>query len=458
MKNLSDFYQFRARAEWNWANNNTVNLIPILNSYDINPDDPIPGVMNWYNDKRKCDVTFPQIIPVKDWDWDGLIGTSENQLLHHHYNDIVNYHLTYPEPQHKILILFECSNAKPYNKVHHLKWYMRTLQNHCDFGLADYGIIPMSYTEMYPYNADEWDHYKEGEYMYPLYNWVSEENFNMVMDKWKYEKVLVVMQNPHPRHWLEELAKKDDRIVMVTDKKFDEMMKKKYYPVFHSTGIICTRTMILYDTRLALLNKLIPIVRKIEGKEPKDLKELRTLVLNHHDSKGINSIAYKTQQLSWYSKKADVEYPSAFTTDRVIHPIPESIHTDPKVFTNIIKEEESPVIACLGYLKELVDSGRHTIINNIYEDYWALRKAMNRSRKYKLLPLSNEYEQGYIFYNPNKVTEEEAFRIASRNSYLKPCYVEVPYRIREVAVTQWNRRHPEQRKVWKGGRTPEDAA
>ena len=442
MKNLSDFYRFRARAEWNWVSHQVTSLRPICNSFDIDPTNPIPGIMAWYESKRKCDVTFPQVLPIKQWDWNGLIGTSENQLMHPHYNDIVNYHLAHPEPQHKILILFECSNTKPYNKAHHLKWFMRVLQNHCDFGLADYGIIPMSYSEMYPYCADEWDHYDEGEYMFPLYNWISKENFNNVMDFWGYEKVLVVMQNPHPRQWLVEEAKNDDRIIIVTDDKFDQIMKEKYYSTFHSNGILCTRIMVLPDTKLALLNKLIPIVRKIEGKEPKDLIDVRKIVKTYWGGQGKDSIAYQTQKLSWYSNKADVEYPSSFTTNRTIHSTPKYTPTDPKVFTNLIKEEEKEVIACLGYLKELVDSGRHILQSTIFDDYWALRKALNRSKRFRLLPLPKEYEQGYIFYNPSKVSEEEAFKMAKRNKYLKRHHIDKPFTIGGTVYDEWNKRHP----------------
>lgn len=264
----------------------------------------------------------------------------------------------------------------------------------------------------------------------------------MVMDKWKYEKVLVVMQNPHPRQWLVEEAKNDDRIIIVTDDKFDQMMKEKYYSTFHSNGILCTRIMVLPDTKLALLNKLIPIVRKIEGKEPKDLIDVRKIVKTYWGGQGKDSIAYQTQKLSWYPKKADVEYPSSSTTNRTIHPIPTYTPTDPKVFTNIIKEEEKEVIACLGYLKELVDSGRHTLQSSIFDDYWALRKALNRSKRFRLLPLPKEYEQGYIFYNPSKVSEEEAFKVAKRNKYLKRHHIDKPFTISGTVYDEWNKRHP----------------
>ena len=213
---------------------------------------PRNGLIKWFKDNYPPIPDGSQeIIKRKDWDIEGLVGQTENQIMHPHYDEIVRYHCAHPDKRHDVLIIFECSNKKPYNNDSSKIPYLRIFDDCCDFANADYGLIPYAFCEYYPYRYDEWDHYSEGEYGSW---WYSKINFKIFMDAWGYKRAVVVMQNPHPRMFLKQIKEENlfgwgDKMDFVIDDAFDKEIKDKYSSVF-GTGIYIARMLGFPETKL----------------------------------------------------------------------------------------------------------------------------------------------------------------------------------------------------------------
>lgn len=413
---LESFYRFRAVQQWNWLCKSP-NYKPIVQSFQVSKSDPMTGIMAWYRKWRKVPITYPQPIPIREWDFEGLAGTSENQLLHHHYHHIEQLHLSnLPKQKNrkKILVLFECSNNKPYNNTNFYKWYMRALGQWCDFGLADYGIIPMECAEWYPYVADEWDHFMEGKYMHELYNWYSKKNFQEVMDAYQYEDVFVCIQHPSPREWLVDLAKTDPRIHIVIDDKFDKKFHDKYITSWKSNGIIILRKMQNIDTRIHICSTIYQYLKK---KGYTDIKPLHRIILDMKKNgvAPIQPMKYKeeypsdtipTHDVKRWIEKADLN------DDHI---------TIPSIFESILNNDETTKCSTvLQYLHDLCEDGRWNIEGrNIHNDYWGLRAAITNHPTWTILELPSNFEQGYIFYHPDRIKPTEVMKIAKREGWLK---------------------------------------
>jgi len=247
-----------ARNIWNWKikTAKSDSIFNTIKKYNIKKSDPRPGLISWFKDNYPAipDKSM-EVIPRSKWDLDGLVGQTENQIMHPHYDDIVRYHCTYPDKRHDVLIIFECSNKKPYNDDSSKIPYLRIFDDCCDFANADYGLIPYAFCELYPYRYDEWDHYSEGEYGSWWYREVSKINFKIFMDAWGYKRAIVVMQNPHPRQFLKEIKENNlfgwgDKLDFVTDDEFDKEIKRKHSSEFGSNGLIITRMLRLPETNL----------------------------------------------------------------------------------------------------------------------------------------------------------------------------------------------------------------
>lgn len=267
MKSLFEFiteqsddsiYYRLAKNMWAWnAHRSTPGTIEkAIKKYGITLNNPRSGLIKWFKDNYPpIPDGSREIIKRKDWDIEGLVGQTENQIMHPHYDEIVRYHCSHPDKRHDVLLIFECSNKKPYNDDSSKIPYLRLFDDCCDFANADYGLIPYAFCEYYPYRYDEWDHYAEGEYGSWWYREVSKINFKIFMDAWGYKRAVVVMQNPHPRMFLKQIKEENlfgwgDKIDFVTDDAFNKEMKKKYSSVFGGTGLIVTRMMGLPETKM----------------------------------------------------------------------------------------------------------------------------------------------------------------------------------------------------------------
>lgn len=304
-----------AKNIWNWNVHRSKNgCEAAIKKYNITQSKPRSGLLRWFKDNfPPIPEASKEVIPRAQWDIDGIIGQSENQIMHKHYDEIVRYHCAHPDKRHDVLLIFECSNKKPYNDVASNRMYLRVFDKYVDFANADYGLIPYAYCELYPYRYDEWDHYSEGEYGAWWYREVSKINFKIFMDAWGYKRAVVCMQNPHPRTFLKQIKEENlfgwgDKLDFVTDDAFDKMMKDKYSSTFGGTGLIVTRMMGLPETK-AKTAKLIKKAVEAVGGSKEDIKELGEIfhVFNTMDSD--DKPTKELRKLGLYSEKAYAEWP-----------------------------------------------------------------------------------------------------------------------------------------------------
>ena len=324
MKGLSEYifersdnsilYQL-AKNIWNWqVKRARKNCESAMKKYNISKNDPRSGLLRWFKDN------FPpipdpskEIIPRDQWDIDGIIGQTENQIMHPHYDEIVKYHCKHPDKRHDILLIFECSNKKPYNDVASNRRYLRIFGRYCDFANADYGLIPYAYCELYPYRYDEWDHYSEGEYGSWWYREVSKINFKIFMDAWGYKRAVVVMQNPHPRMFLKQIKEDNlfgwgDKMEFVTDDKFDKMMHDKYRSTFGSGGLVVTRMMNLPETITKTAKLVKDAVEKLHGSK-EDIDNLQKIYHVFHTTDSDDKPTKKLIELGLYDNPCYAEWP-----------------------------------------------------------------------------------------------------------------------------------------------------
>lgn len=280
----NSIYYRLARNVWNWICRGQYKhrAFSAIKNYNISKSNPRPGLLKWYRSTYPALLDSSQeIIPRKQWDIDGLIGQTENQIMHPHYDILQRYHCTHPDKRHDVLMIFECTNKKPYNSASANVSFLRQYDKYCDFANADYGLIPYAFCEYYPYRVDEWDHYAEGEYGSWWYREVSKINFKIFMEAWGYKKCIVIMQNEHPRQFITEIKEKNlyelgDKIDIVTNEEFEKKLHKKYDNVFGSPGLVITRMITLPETQLAI-NKAVRKTLKDIGGHEKDIQELNEM-------------------------------------------------------------------------------------------------------------------------------------------------------------------------------------
>jgi hypothetical protein len=304
-----------AKNIWNWtATRSRGNAKTAMDKYKISQSEPRAGLLRWFKDNfPPIPDASKEVIPRNQWDIDGIIGQSENQIMHKHYDEIVRYHCKHPDKRHDLLMIFEYSNKKPYNDVASNRAYLRLYDKYCDFANADYGLIPYAYCELYPYRYDEWDHYDEGEYGSWWYREVSKINFKIFMDAWGYKRCVVIMQNPHPRLFLKQIKEENlfgwgDKMDIVADDEFDEMMKKKYASTFGGTGLIVTRMLNLPETKLAVNKAVRKALQEIGGHE-EDIKELKEIYKIINDTKGDESTSKALHAAGFGKTPAYAEWP-----------------------------------------------------------------------------------------------------------------------------------------------------
>ena len=318
----SILYQL-AKNIWNWSVTRSRDRYKrVMKTYKINKEDPRPGLLRWFKDN------FPpipdgskEIIPRDQWDIPGIIGQTENQIMHKHYDEIAKYHCQHPDKRHDVLVIFECSNKKPYDDVASNRMYLRVFGRYVDFANADYGLIPYAYCELYPYRYDEWDHYNEGEYGSWWYREVSKINFKIFMDAWGYKRAVVVMQNPHPRQFLKEIKEQNlfgwgDKLDFVTDDAFDKEMRDKYRSVFGGGGLLITRMMNLCETK-AKTAKLIKKALEEIGGPKKDIEELGEIYHVFNTTSSKDKPKEKLIELGLYSKPSYAEWPYGEKKEKV---------------------------------------------------------------------------------------------------------------------------------------------
>lgn len=326
MKPLFDFineqsddsiYYRLAKNMWAWTfhRSKPESIKSAIRKYGITQDNPRRGLVKWFKaNYPPIPDSSKEVIKRSQWDIEGIVGQTENQIMHPHYDEIVRYHCAHPDKRHDVLLIFECSNKKPYNDDSSKIPYLRIFDDCCDFANADYGLIPYAFCELYPYRYDEWDHYSEGEYGAWWYREVSKINFKIFMDAWGYKRAVVVMQNPHPRRFLKEIKEQNlfgwgDKLEFVTDDAFDKEMKKKYSSVFGGTGLIVTRMLGLPETKLKTVKLVKKALEAVNApKEQIDRLSEVYKVMNKAD-KSNDSLGKALKAAGLNTKRAYAEWP-----------------------------------------------------------------------------------------------------------------------------------------------------
>lgn len=245
------------------------------------------GLLKWFDEHpaiAPVKILPEEVVPTDEWDVDGLVGQEEEQMMHPHYYELMKHVLKYPVKRHDVLIVFECSNKKPYTANNLFKFYFRMYDDVADFAVADYGLIPMAYAELYPYRYDEWDHFKESKYISWFYRQVAKCNLKNFLEAWGYKKVIVCMQSDLPQQFLTEVKEENwmglgDMITIVTDRQFRKEYMDIYLPRFKNRGMAIMRTLNMNYTRrklnLAVLDVLDELnLSHLHLDEYQDLLEL----------------------------------------------------------------------------------------------------------------------------------------------------------------------------------------
>lgn len=278
MKNLCDYicesapktddaiYYFLAKHRWEFferaykskkAKRTQANY---RKKYNIDPEHPREGYIRWA--KRELYPIEPadkEVIPRKDWDLDGICGETKKQIDHPHFERMRKWLFSHHEPKHDILVVFPCSNIKPYFEHHVYKWYIDRYKTVCDFAyVSNPGIIPNEYANYYPYRYYEWeereeDHHKDedgNDVQGPLMDYYDEtlqERFVKWVKHFGYKRVLICCPNPYVEQFALNAEKENDgginkRMTILTSKEFLNKVKDEYGDAFNNhTGMIFQR-------------------------------------------------------------------------------------------------------------------------------------------------------------------------------------------------------------------------
>lgn len=223
----------------------------LLKKYDIDPLNPKEGLIRF--GKARLHPILPEeceIIPRSEWDLDGLVGQTEKQLLHPHYETIMKYIYNNHQKKNDVLVIFECSNSKPYSNSHILKTnFIDKFSDQCDFAvMSNPGVIPMEYSNYYPYRYDEWDHSRETPEIVERYVEVNIQRTLSYVSHFGYKHVFVMMQHPHTQKlfdkmWNENIGGCRDWMTIVTNDEFREMYNREYFPILKNKGLCISRMM-----------------------------------------------------------------------------------------------------------------------------------------------------------------------------------------------------------------------
>ena len=259
------------------------NFEKIVKKYHIDKDNPRPGLIRYAKDVMpKLLPDNEEIIHRKDWSLHTLNGETELQLLHPDYWTISQYIAKNHKRKHDILTIFECSNSKPYASNKILKnAYLDKYGVFTDFAcMSNPGVIPLEFSQYYPYRFDEWDHDAENDDIAEKYCIVNEQRFLTYVKNMGYKDVIVLMQNPHTQICFDKAYKENadgckDWLHIVTDKRFHTELDKKYKAKFNNNeGLVITRMLNLPFTKEAYERTLKSCLNESEKKEFDELQKL----------------------------------------------------------------------------------------------------------------------------------------------------------------------------------------
>ncbi len=127
-----------------------------------------------------------------------IVGVGKKYLLHPYFNVWQDYFVRfYKRPKDKNVVLFlPCSKRKPYYKSRTHKAIRRMIagfpfyKNMHIVVISNPGVIPIEYSDKYPFNAYDWDERKETKKIKEEYLKVTEERVKNYLKAQKYKRYL----------------------------------------------------------------------------------------------------------------------------------------------------------------------------------------------------------------------------------------------------------------------------
>lgn len=251
----------------------------IIDKYHISKSNPRAGIIRYMKDTRPpLPKDSEEFIHRSDWDLDSLVGQTEAQLMHKDYYKMAEHILSTRKPKSDVLTLFQCSSSKPYsNNAIYKNNYFNPYGDFSDFAcISNPGIIPIDYSQFYPYHYDEWN-IPEEEKLHELINMTQKYRivnmcrFIRFVKKSGYKHVVVAIGNPYKQWIFDEMKKHNvagckDWMDIVTTDSLRTSIKDHHPSLGKSGGLLYTRTMIMPETR----KKYERILRKLLDAEKLD--------------------------------------------------------------------------------------------------------------------------------------------------------------------------------------------
>lgn len=288
--------------KYNWNKSKKAQLDK---KYDISASDPRPGIIRYAKDVM-CPILkdSEEIIHRNDWDLDGLIGETEYQLMHPHYWTLNGYVAQSHKRKHDILVVMECGNTKPYavNKAQKIE-FTDKYRAFADFAcISNPGIIPLEYSQFYPYRYDEWDHFAEKADIAWKYTWVCAARFLAYKKHMGYKKVIVLFQTMYPQEWAEWLYKENidncrDWLIIVHTRSWDKRVRPGLRQKFGNDGLVNTRLIHQPVFREKFEKDLKSCLSGDERKEFEKLQDILKMESRHK----------RAQALEEFNKEHDVQ-------------------------------------------------------------------------------------------------------------------------------------------------------
>jgi hypothetical protein len=190
-----------------------------------------------------------EVISKEDWDLEGLVGATEKQLLHPHFDIMWKYLKEHFRPKSNTAVMMLCSNKKPYSENAITKRFLiEARKQSADFFiLSNPWVIPIEYDRHYPYLYYDWPEDEETAEIKLLYTRILREKIVEWFNHFTiYRKLISVVRigETHDAFMQANLPQRN-KIDILSEEHMKEI-EREYLPVFKgSRGLMKTRLLSL---------------------------------------------------------------------------------------------------------------------------------------------------------------------------------------------------------------------
>jgi len=238
--------------------------IKLWRTYDINNRE---FVINLAKQHLKPILPAEQeIIPRKEWDLEGLYGATEKQLLHPHFDRMIEHFARFYTPRHNIAVISLCASTKPYRENPYINWYWEKSKDFADyFIISNPGMIPIEYDNYYPYRYYGWPEYEETPEIKELYlNTIKKRLeiwFNLFYGE--YTNIISIIRPGESSDAFYQSNLSSANKHFLFEQSYIDEMNKTYLDRFNgNTGLMKSRLLWLKPTK----DRFCEILSKITGK------------------------------------------------------------------------------------------------------------------------------------------------------------------------------------------------